>query len=68
MTVVKKKKRAVVARDECVSCGWCVRNCPVSALSVYGGMYAVVDVERCIGCGRCAAVCPASVIGIEEVA
>ena len=65
MAVVRKKKKAVVARDECVSCGWCARNCPISAISIFGGMYALVDEDKCVGCGRCAVACPASVITIE---
>ena len=65
--VLLKKKKAVVAIEECVSCGACAKVCPLSAISVFGGMYALVDTDRCVGCGRCAAECPASVIEIKEV-
>ncbi len=67
MAVPRKKKKAVVARNECVSCGSCLKVCPISAISIFRGMYAVVDSERCVGCGRCVAECPASVIKLEEV-
>ncbi len=43
--------------DDCVACGTCVDECPVSAISEGDGKY-VIDAEKCIECGRCAEVCP----------
>lgn len=62
-----KKRRAQVEQDVCVACGCCVKVCPIAAISVYKGMYAVVDAAKCVGCGKCAKECPASVIEIREV-
>ena len=61
-------RKAVVAQGDCVACGCCVKICPMRALSVERGLYAVVDRDKCVGCGRCAAECPASVIEIREAA
>ncbi|MDR2940016.1 MAG: 4Fe-4S binding protein [Clostridiales bacterium] len=57
------KKLAHVG-DECVSCGACVKECQLNAISIYKGMYADVDKNKCVGCGKCAKACPAGVIEI----
>ena len=41
----------------CVTCGLCVKRCPMKALSLAEDFIAV-DAERCIGCGLCVAGCP----------
>ena len=43
--------------DECISCGACEGECPVSAISD-GGDKFVIDPELCTECGACADVCP----------
>ncbi len=62
----RKKRVASVLQNECVSCGYCVKVCPLSAISIFHGMYAHVDPTRCVGCAKCEKVCPASVITIRE--
>jgi len=52
---------ALVITDECLSCGTCEAECPVSAISEGDGKY-VVDADSCIDCGACEAVCPADAI------
>jgi uncharacterized protein len=42
--------------DRCVSCGQCIRRCPVTAIS-WKNKKAAIDYERCIGCGQCVAAC-----------
>jgi Pyruvate/2-oxoacid:ferredoxin oxidoreductase delta subunit len=64
----KKKRRAAVQTDLCVACGCCVKVCPLAAIAVFRGIYAVINEERCVGCGTCAAECPASIITMEEAA
>ena len=61
-----KRKKAFVDKKYCVSCGCCVKVCPIGAISIYCGVYAVVDKNKCVGCGKCAKACPASVIEIRE--
>ena len=43
--------------DECIMCGACAENCPVSAISAGDDKY-VIDPDTCISCGACAGVCP----------
>ena len=42
--------------DACISCGACVEDCPVGAISE-GDIY-VIDADKCIDCGACADACP----------
>ena len=60
------RKKAAVQRRLCVACGCCVKACPKEAISVFKGLYAVVNPETCIGCGRCVKTCPAGVIALQE--
>lgn len=55
-------KRFAQVGDYCVACGSCVKVCPMSAISVWKGVKAVVDKARCVGCGKCAGECPAGTI------
>ncbi len=59
------KKRAYITK-ECVACGCCVKVCPLGAIHIYKGVYAVVDPNKCVGCGKCVTECPAGVISISE--
>ena len=43
--------------DECISCGACEAECPVSAI-VAGDDKYVIDADACVECGACAGVCP----------
>ena len=43
--------------DDCIACGACEAECPVSCISEGDGKF-VIDAEQCIGCGSCAGVCP----------
>ena len=42
--------------DECIGCGACEAECPVSCISA-GDIY-VIDADSCIDCGNCSNVCP----------
>lgn len=48
---------AYVISDECVGCGACEAECPVSAISESDGKYTI-DADTCVDCGACAGVCP----------
>ena len=52
---------AHVISDECVSCGSCEPECPVSAISQGDNIY-VIDAEKCTDCGACVPVCPVECI------
>ena len=43
--------------DECISCGTCAGECPVSAITEGEDKY-VINADECISCGNCADVCP----------
>jgi len=43
--------------SECIKCGACEAECPVSAITEGDDLY-VIDADACIGCGSCADVCP----------
>lgn len=43
--------------DNCISCGACAAECPVSCINQGDSQYEI-DGTRCISCGTCAGVCP----------
>lgn len=61
---MSSKRYAQVDKEYCVSCGTCIKACPLQAISVPDGISAVVELGRCIGCGLCVRECPASVIKV----
>lgn len=50
--------------SNCISCGTCEPECPVSAISQGETQYNI-DADTCIDCGACAAVCPVGCISAE---
>lgn len=59
-------KRYAAVGKHCVSCGCCVKVCPMSAISIWRGVTAQVDREKCVGCGKCARECPAGTIELRD--
>ena len=49
---------AYVISDDCIMCGACESECPVSAISAGDSKY-VIDADTCIECGACTFSCPA---------
>ena len=43
--------------DECIACGACAAEWPVSCISEGDGKY-VLNPDECLECGACADVCP----------
>ena len=55
---------AYVISDDCLSCGACAGNCPVSAIAEGDGKYEI-NASECIECGSCADTCPVGAISQE---
>lgn len=69
---VATNHRAVVQPESCVSCGACVRICPMEAVvldgpvSEHGGRRTARILEaRCIGCGVCTVACKYGALRLE---
>ncbi len=54
------KSVPLIDKDKCISCGVCVRKCPVNAIRIED--YALIDENVCIGCASCTPVCPVDAI------
>lgn len=71
----KPKLKALVERDACTGCEYCVHWCPVpSCLTMKGGEKAEgvlqlvhVNIETCIGCKLCEQNCPYDAIHIYKL-
>jgi ferredoxin len=48
---------AYIITDDCINCGACAAECPVSCINAGDDKY-VIDADTCIDCGNCANVCP----------
>lgn len=48
---------AYLINDDCINCGACEAECPVSCITEGDSKYEV-DAAACIDCGSCAGVCP----------
>jgi len=47
-----------INEDLCVSCGVCVDDCPVGAITLEENQTAVINEDECIRCGQCHDICP----------
>ena len=50
-----------IINDDCISCGACEPECPVSAISQGDTKYNI-DPAKCTDCAKCVEVCPVSAI------
>ncbi|MCG8295195.1 MULTISPECIES: 4Fe-4S binding protein [Pseudomonas] len=46
---------------ECINCGACESECPVTAITEGEGQH-LVDAKKCIDCGACETVCPVGAV------
>ena len=52
---------AYTISSECISCGACVGDCPVEAITLEETQYSI-NTDTCIDCGACAGSCPVDAI------
>jgi len=50
---------------DCIACGACAPECPVSCIEEKDGTYVIVEAD-CIDCEACAGVCPVDAIEKSE--
>ncbi len=55
---------AYVINNDCINCGACEGECPVSAIVAGDGKYDITA-DSCIDCGACADTCPVGAIAAE---
>lgn len=51
--------------DRCISCGACIRACPVKDLSLRDGLPVHKSPSICMGCTNCYVVCPQGAVDIR---
>ncbi len=51
--------------SDCLLCGTCEGECPVSCIS-QGDEHYEIDPEACIECGTCANACPVGAISLDS--
>jgi len=56
--------RPAFIAGRCTGCGQCVKNCPVDALRLTGGVPELSS-EKCIGCFCCHELCPSQAVSIR---
>lgn len=54
-------------RDQCSSCGTCVKRCHFDAFYLDGSKNVRFDAEKCWGCGLCANTCPSGAILLTRI-
>ena len=52
--------------EKCTGCGFCMRDCPVEAISILKKK-AVVAEDQCTHCGVCSRVCPEGAVATDSV-
>lgn len=60
------KRVASVDKKSCAACVVCENTCPLAAVKVHRGCYAVIEETLCVGCGKCARSCPVGCIEMKE--
>ncbi|MFK4785220.1 ATP-binding protein [Fusobacterium sp. MFO224] len=60
------KFKSYIPKEKCVACGSCMEVCPTQAISIFHGIYAIVNSNKCVGCRKCFKVCPISIIEFKE--
>jgi Pyruvate/2-oxoacid:ferredoxin oxidoreductase delta subunit len=68
LTLIKvgiRKRDSIVATyyrretdaEKCISCGVCVKDCPMGLIKMEKGQLPVINLDKCTGCGLCLRHC-----------
>ena len=52
--------------ERCISCGLCVKSCPVAALALEPKQRPTLATAKCVGCCCCHEICPAKAIEMTQ--
>jgi energy-converting hydrogenase A subunit Q len=59
------KRQITVIDENCIGCGACMAQCPVSCIELE--MPSPVHIgSECVYCGKCSAICPVSAVELKE--
>jgi ferredoxin len=58
--VAKSPYMAVIAEEDCITCGACMERCPFEAIEDDDGMHVLE--QKCQGCGQCILACSVDAI------
>lgn len=56
--MAKKRAKAELIPDKCISCAKCEAACPVEAIAYDENGIPIINAEKCIGCKKCLKSCP----------
>jgi len=62
--VLHSDMKPAVIEEKCVSCGMCVKRCPVDAIAFNPAGKAFIDESLCVSCGECTVICPCEAIPV----
>lgn len=54
-----------VNKEKCIGCSQCVKDCPVSTISLKDNK-ADINNDRCLKCGHCIAICPVEAVSTDD--
>ena len=61
-----RQYQIMLKREQCTSCGSCMRICPAGLHTTDAGGLHIVDRGReCVGCGRCVEACPSNALALS---
>lgn len=53
-------------KENCISCGKCMTNCPTQSICKDSNGYPIVETEKCINCYRCIHHCPKKALSLSR--